>query len=120
MIWLFLLNVTSQHYKKGSTMEYYVFDTEQLALDAEAAINTIGGAPITGNRSSDGLPQPDKQKTERWAIPKERLDGKWVFPRVIESIRETYSEEVTSGFDSNFPHTIEIYNSDWFPNANPY
>lgn len=101
-------------------MEYYVFDSEQVALAAEEAISVLGGAPITGNRSSDGSPQPDKQKTERWAIPRERLDGKWVFPRVPEIVRNTYSESTLDSFNTNFPHVIEIHNSDWFPTGNHY
>lgn len=96
-------------------MEYYVFDTEQAAIDAENYITQVAGFPIVGVRASDGAPRPDAQQTERYAIPRQRTDGKWVFPRVPLEIREQYPQEVTDTFNSNYPNTIEEYSVDWFP-----
>ncbi len=47
-------------------------------------INAMPWFPITGVRN--GKPDPDAQKTVRWADrPVQRLDGKWVFPRIPEA-----------------------------------
>lgn len=96
-------------------MEYYVFSSEQTALDAESYITQVAGYPVAGVRASDGQPRPDAQKTERYAIPIERLDGKWVFPRIPQSIRDQYPQSVKDNFNNSYPHTIEVYNPNWFP-----
>lgn len=94
--------------------EYYVFDTEQEALAAESAICQIGGTPITGNNAKTGKAEPTKAKTVRWAIPQQRLDGKWVFQRVPQSILDTIPTEQQNQFDSAFDYTIETFSADWF------
>jgi hypothetical protein len=51
-------------------MKYLVFDTEAEALAVEQAI-WQGMAPQT----------PDAERvTQRWAIPQQIADGRWVFP----------------------------------------
>ena len=96
-------------------MEYYVFDDEQTAINAELYISTVGGCPRIGRRASDGELQPDKQTTIKWAEIKQRLDGKWVFPRVSLEMRIQFPEEVFNDFNINYPHTIENYDKNWFP-----
>ena len=95
-------------------IEYYVFDTEATATAAEAAICQIGQTPIVGINAATGLPEPEKQKTERWAIPQQRLDGKWVFPVVPKTITDNYPQSVRDGFNLAFPNIIETYSETWF------
>jgi hypothetical protein len=71
-------------------MKYYVVDTEELAIGAENYISSIAGAPIVGVNAKTGLPALNKCKTIRWAIPQERLDGKWVFPYVKEEYNKNW------------------------------
>ena len=94
-------------------MEYMIFDTEQIALNAESAIETIGQLPIVGIRISDGEPQPTKQKTEKWGIPRQRLDNKWVLARLPLYFRVACAEHEAL-FDANYPHIIEEFSDDWF------
>jgi hypothetical protein len=95
---------------------YYVFDDEQTAIDAEARICEIGNAPVTGVNAKTGQPAPDKCKTERWAVPQQRItDNKWVFPYVGDELAEQYPEEVRNAFNADYPHIKEEYDSGWFP-----
>ena len=96
-------------------MLYYVFETESEATQAEQAISQVGGAPIVGINALTGQPEPNKQKTERWAIPMQRLDGKWVFPYVGDERISEYPTDVKDQFNSTFTYTLEEYSSDWFP-----
>ena len=61
-------------------MKYRVFDTEDEALAAEAQIAADIGCIKVGVNAKTGQPEPDKQVTERWAIPQQIQDGRWVFP----------------------------------------
>jgi hypothetical protein len=61
-------------------MKYRVFDTEDEALAAEAQIAETIGCIKVGVNAKTGQPEPDKQVTERWAIPQQISDGRWVFP----------------------------------------
>ena len=94
---------------------YYVFDDEETAIGAENYISTIGGAPITGVNAATGELEPNATKTERWAIPKERLDGKWAFPYVGDDKVSQYPPDVADYFETTFPNTKEEYEDDWFP-----
>ena len=98
-------------------MEYYVFNTEQEAIEAEAYISAVGNYPRTGQNAKTGTPEPGKQKAERWAIPKQRQDGKWIFQRIPEAIRNQYPESVRNNFINNYPHAVEEYSEDWFNNT---
>lgn len=60
-------------------MKYRVFATEQEALDAEAQVALEIGCAKVGVNAKTGQPEPDKQVTERWAIPTQIADGRWVF-----------------------------------------
>jgi hypothetical protein len=94
--------------------EYYVFDNEATAIAAEAMICQIGQTPIIGINVATGLPEPDKQKTERWAIPQQRVDGKWVFARVPLETRQNIPEAQQEAFNNAFPHLLEEYKDNWF------
>ena len=94
-------------------MEYMIFNDLTSSQNAELAIETIGGLPIIGNRASDGVPQPDKQKTEKWDTPRQRKDGKYILARLPISFRTAYAEHEAQ-FDNDYPHVIEEYSSDWF------
>ena len=95
-------------------MLYYVFETEDLAVGAEHYISTIGGAPITGVNAMTGELMPGATKTERWAIPKKRIDGKWCFPYVGDEKVEMYPTDVANYFETKFPNTKEEWTDDWF------
>lgn len=61
-------------------MKYRVFATEQEAIEAETLIAQQIGCVKVGVNAKTGLPEPDKQVTERWAVPQQIQDGRWVFP----------------------------------------
>jgi hypothetical protein len=95
--------------------KYYVFDDEQTAIDAEAYICQVAGVPIVGRNAKTGKLEPNKAKTERWAIPQQRLDGKWVFPQVPDAVSAKFPPEVATAFNTNFPNVKEDFDSSWFP-----
>ena len=82
-------------------MKYRIFDTEQEALDAEAEIAAEIGCIKVGVNAKTGLPAPDAQVTERWAIPQQIADGRWVFLSPDD-------EGVEAGADW-FPDSDEVY-----------
>lgn len=96
-------------------MEYYVFNDEATAIAAELYIREHGQLPRVGVNALTGLPEPDKQKTEAWAIPVQRLDGKWCFPRLAPYYIENCTEEEIVTFFNTFNPVIEIFNTNWFP-----
>ena len=61
-------------------MKYRVFNTEAEAIAAEAQVAADIGCIKVGVNAKTGLPAPDAQATERWAIPQQIADGRWVFP----------------------------------------
>lgn len=61
-------------------MKYRVFNTEAEAIAAEAQVAAEIGCIKVGVNAKTGLPAPDAQVTERWAIPQQIQDGRWVFP----------------------------------------
>lgn len=61
-------------------MKYRVFATEQEAIEAEALVAQQIGCVKVGVNAKNGLPQPDKQVTERWAVLQQIQDGRWIFP----------------------------------------
>ena len=94
---------------------FYVFNTEEEALIAEAQISLLGSAPIVGKNAKTGQLDENKTKTIRWAIPKQRLDGKWVFPKINDEILLQYPQEIIDGFNSTHNYVLEDYDSSWFP-----
>ena len=93
-------------------MEYYVFNSEQEAINAELQIRQLGNFPLVGINAATGQPS-EEGLTTAWAIPQERLDGKWVFPRVPESLRNQHPEAINQIIASN-TFTVEEYSPDWF------
>jgi hypothetical protein len=81
-------------------MKYRVFNTEAEAIAAEAQIANDMDYVKVGTNAATGLPDPTAQVTERWAIPQEISDGRWVF---------VSPDDV--GVDSE---------SDWWPSAEPF
>jgi hypothetical protein len=61
-------------------MKYRVFNTEAEAIAAEAVVAHDVGCIKVGVNAKTGLPDPNAQVTERWAIPQQISDGRWVFP----------------------------------------
>ena len=97
-------------------MECYVFDTEATATAAELYIRQVGQMPITGVNAATGELMPNAAKTERWAIPAQRVtDGKWFFQRIPAHIRANIPQAVQDVFDSNYPHSIETFSPSWLP-----
>jgi hypothetical protein len=66
-------------------MKYRIFDTEEQALAAEAQVALDIGCAKVGVNAKTGQTEPDKQVTERWAIPQQIVDGRWVFPSPDET-----------------------------------
>jgi hypothetical protein len=95
--------------------KYYVFDDEATADGAQAYICAVAQTPITGRNAKTGKLEPNKAKTERWAVPQQRLDGKWVFPIIPYEIAITFPPEVSDNFNTNYPNVKEEYDNAWFP-----
>ena len=98
-------------------MLFYVFDDEQTAINAEAYITDTGGAPLEGVNAATGEVNEEAVKTERWAIPRRRNDGKWVMPYIGDAVVAQYPDSVVDYFEDHFPNTKEEYKADWFPSS---
>ena len=61
-------------------MKYRIFNTEAEAIAAEAQVAEDIGCIKIGTNAKTGLPAPEAQATERWAILQQIADGRWVFP----------------------------------------
>jgi len=96
------------------SVQYYVFDDEQVALEAEATICRLAGVPIKGVNARTGKVS-DIGETTRWDVPLQRADGKWVFRRVPDDLQQTVGPDAIEQFRAAFPYTLEDYNEDWFP-----
>ena len=106
-------------------MIFYVFETEAEAIAAENTIVTniktwvqtyspdaIGpdGNSLKGRNAKTG--ELVDNYTTRWAIPKERLDGKWVFEKPTQNaLGPVPLASVINGTTA----TEEEYNESWFP-----
>lgn len=66
-------------------MKYRIFNTEAEAIAAEAQVAADIGCVKVGVNAKTGQPAPDAQLTERWAIPQQIVDGRWVFPSPDET-----------------------------------
>lgn len=78
-------------------MKYRIFDTEAESIAAEAQVAASIGCVKIGINAKTGLPAPEAQATERWAIPQQIADGRWVFPSPddtgIEPLPDWWYEE---------------------------
>jgi hypothetical protein len=114
---------------------FIVDKDEKTSLESSAIIHERAGAVysqagytvdekghIVGVNADSGKPDPNAQKTERYAIPEQRLDGKWVIPHpeqmpaagyvVDEETGLTLVEHIMAGF---VDPVIEEYDPSWFP-----
>lgn len=106
-------------------MIFYVFDTEAEAIAAENTIVTniktwvqtyspdaIGpdGDSLKGRNAKTG--ELVNNYTIRWATPKERIDGKWVFSKPTQNrLGPAPLDSVINGVSA----TEEEFQIDWFP-----
>ena len=106
-------------------MIFYVFDTEAEAITAEDTIVTniktwvetyspdaIGpdGNSLKGRNAKTG--ELVNNYTTKWAMPKERLDGKWIFQKPTQTaLGPIPLASVINGITA----TEEEYNKYWFP-----
>lgn len=92
---------------------YYVFEDENVANAAQDEIARLGGAPIKGRNAKTGE-EVDKAPTTSWATVQQRLDGKFVFPKVPTEVLNQYSEGTIDTFNTTFPYVFEEYDPNWF------
>ena len=106
-------------------MIFYVFNTEAEAIAVENTIVTniktwvqtyspdaIGpdGNSLKGRNAKTG--EFINNYTTKWAIPVERLDGKWVFEKPTQKgLGPVPLSSVINGITA----TEEDFNSNWFP-----
>jgi hypothetical protein len=93
---------------------FYVFDSESVATSAENYICAIAQTPIVGHNAKTGKLESNKAKTERWAVQRERNDGKWVFPIIPYEIAIQFPLEVSDTFNTNYPNVKEEFDMSWF------
>lgn len=106
-------------------MIYYVFDTEAEAIDVENIIVTNiktwvqtyspdaiapDGNSLRGRNAKTG--ELVDHYTTRWAIPKQRLDEKWIFEKPTQNaLGPIPLSSVINGITA----TEEGYDTSWFP-----
>lgn len=59
-------------------MRYRVFNTQALAVQAEAVVSIEKGYPQSGINAASGVVVPEAV-TQRWAVVQQIQDGRWVF-----------------------------------------
>ena len=106
-------------------MIYYVFDTEAEAITAENTIVTNikiwvqtyspdaitpDGNSLRGRNAKTG--ELVDHYTTRWAIPKQRLDQKWVFEKPTQSALGPIPLSIVI---NGIMATEEEYDTSWFP-----
>lgn len=66
--------------------EYYVFETEQDAVNCINYINNTDWFPLAGNVQGEPAPETH-QKTVAWVlVPFEMLSGEWAVPRIPSTL----------------------------------
>lgn len=106
-------------------MIFYVFETEAEAIAAENTIVTNiktwvqayspdaiapDGNSLKGRNAKTG--ELVNHYTTRWAVPNQRLDGKWVFEKPTQSaLGPVPLASVTNGVSA----IEEEFQRDWFP-----
>lgn len=96
--------------------QYYVFTDSTTASNALHYINTDSGIfPIYSTKDTNRV------AVAKWAeTPQERVDGKWVFPRIpparLAAIGFTNAVDLAkiTYFVTNFNPTVEMYDTNWF------
>jgi hypothetical protein len=94
-------------------MNYYVFEDEQTAINAELYIRGLAKYPRTST-DVNGNQRIEAQATTKWAIPIQRLDGKWIIPAVPDDLLGKYPQAVIDYGNFTFPHLIEEPKPSWF------
>lgn len=110
-------------------MIYLVFETLE---DAQSALNqidakvrdiissynpnAIDNEGIIPRNAATGELIPDATRTTTWAIPQQRVDGKWCFPKLLETQHPLFFgvdflEEVSNYIE-------EYYQAEWFDVTN--
>jgi hypothetical protein len=97
---------------------YYIWDESELAI-AQAALNTLNSdprLPLTGVNAATGRPDPDAQKTVKWAESVQTFtEGRVGFPRISDSFL-TYmqvTEQEKQAWLNAFHSTIAEYDPSW-------
>lgn len=94
-------------------MECYVFNDELMAKEALEFIHSSPIFPVIGKNQKTGSFQPDKKKTEKWAVVLKRKDGRFWFPRLPLQWITKYAQGEAEFFRSNFQYTIETFEKSW-------
>ena len=98
--------------------QYYVFADGATGTNALNGINNSGWFPIEGHNAKTGAPAPDKAATVRWTdTVQERLDGKWVFPRIPTALMDAMNvpEAEREAWWNTYLPDVEMYQTNWFP-----
>lgn len=96
-------------------IEYYVFDSEQDAIDANNYIGTFLNFPWKPTNSETGENDDQAQQTTTWSRPLQRdSDNKWILNKLPDTMWENATEEQKNHFNTTFQHTTETYASNWF------
>jgi hypothetical protein len=117
-------------------MARYIVDNDEKSSQASSAIVEDRSRPvyqdagyeidanghIIGVNAATGESDHDAQRTEQYALPQQRLDGKWVIPHpeqmpaagyvVDMGTGLTLVEHIMAGF---VDPVIEEYDPSWFP-----
>ncbi len=115
-------------------MRFYVFDDQAAAQAAVDQINArarqlfqqqgytlADDGSIIGKRVSDGTSMPNSARTQTWDVPRQRVDGKWVFHHVetcpgnrfvIDKAGTTVAQFVGQDLSTA---TIETEDLSWWP-----
>jgi len=107
-------------------MDYLVFETETQAEAVEAQIFHVGAllAHSLGYFVEDGVIHGKKDGTSstntgvttRWAIPKQRLDNKWVIPHPKHSDHAKANPDVMAQLETQLVGIpVETFDPSWFP-----
>lgn len=85
-------------------MIFLVFSDQANANTAVSTINSNMNMNIVGVNAATGEQAPDKTQTTSWAVPTQRLDGKWCFAMPPE-------QHMTNVVN----YTQETFSKTWFP-----
>lgn len=98
-------------------VEFYVFYglTKEQVVAAEQAIVDAGNLPRVGVNAASGESDTDRQRTTRWAIPRQRVtDGTWVFERLPQAEIDQVDPATVAAWVEAFPHVVEPHDPTWF------
>ena len=106
-------------------MRFLVFNSEGQANVAQRKIWAVLKRNYLKRGHSEigeAVKRPGGGNTERWAIPRKRLDGKWVFPHPEKSMLKDDSDNgdnvEQACMNGMVFRNIEDYSPDWFASEN--